>query len=205
MFCFAVRAHRDPALQRIQHISRMSPRILRDDNGTIKTEFERLMIDNITFVDSWTHSSIGNNVQRMYSKRRPASQAATEYAMGCLRRLVESGDEHLVSTAVDLQRPDGSRADFLPALDPDLLKTINIKSKEPKTLVFWRYATYKATVNGESFSQSQLPWCFMLYCRLHPTFLPLVKYLSSGTPMLTLVQFFSRSSSSVGMLLPNSN
>lgn len=151
-----MRAHRDPALQRIQHISRMSPRILRDDNGTIKTEFERLMIDNITFVDSWTHSSIGNNVQRMYSKRRPASQAATEYTMGCLRRLVESGDEHLVSTAVDLQRPDGSRADFLTASDPDLLKTINTKSKEPKTLVFWRYATYEATVNGESYSQSQL-------------------------------------------------
>ena len=155
-FHLLVRAHGDPALQRIQQILRMSPTFLREDDGTLKSEFVQLMSDNITFVDKWTHPMIGNNVQRMYSRRRPASQAADEYAMGCLRRLVESGDEHFVSKAVDLQRPDGSRADFLPASDPDLLKTINTKSKEPKTLVFWRYATYEATVNGEGFSQSQL-------------------------------------------------
>ena len=107
-FHILVRAHRDPALQRIQQISRTSPRILCEDNGTIKSEFVQLMSDNIMFVDKWTHPMIDNNVQRMYSRRRPASQAADEYAMGCLRRLVDSGDAHLVSTAVDLQRPDGS-------------------------------------------------------------------------------------------------
>ena len=132
-----MRAHSDPALQEIQNITRMSPDVLLRDDGTIRRRFESLIRNNIAIVDSWSNERITPQTQRMYSKRKPANEASAEYVRGCKDRLNREAIPYRMSTSSDLQRPDGSRSEFVTATDPDILSALNTKTREPKELLFW--------------------------------------------------------------------
>ena len=172
-----VRAHRDPALQEIQKITRMSPSALLQDDGTIRRRFEALVRDNIAFVNNWSHPRITPQTQRMYSKRKPVNKASAEYVQGCRVRLDQERVTYTVSRACDMQRPEGSRSEFVQASDPDIVSALDTKIRESRTLIFWPGALvsskvdmfvhfimkqnnvllqFESTQSGDGYSQSQL-------------------------------------------------
>ena len=115
----------------------MSPDALMRDDGTIRRRFERLVRDNITFVNSWSNPRITPETQRMYSRRKPASEASAEYVRGSKDRLDREAIPYTMSISSDLQRPDGSRSEFVTATDPEILTALDTKTREPKELLFW--------------------------------------------------------------------
>ena len=152
----SVRAHADQELQEIQNITRMNPDRLKADDGRIKARFFELVRRNFKFLPSWEDPALPANCQRMYSKRRPASQAANASATAMLRSLKERNIECIESLASDFQQVDGSRAPFKEATNSQLLAEIDRKVDEPKQLIFFRGGFYESTINGEGYNQSSL-------------------------------------------------
>ena len=156
--CHSVRAHRDPAFQRIQALTRMPPSELLGTPG-LEEEFKQLLRDNMTFVDGWDDERITADTQRMYARRIPAYEASNEYVQSCQHRFESDGTPFVTSTSVDLKRTADTRAEFVPVLqehDTAIISALNHGVREPEKLLFWRGAQFEATVNDEDFSQSQL-------------------------------------------------
>ena len=151
----SVRAHGDPEFQRIQNITRMPPRILLQDPD-LEREFKSLVADNMTFARDWNDAAITPDVQRMYARRMPAYEAASEFVASCERMFQNNGTVHTVSKAVDLQRTADTRAEYVPAYSSFMTAALNHGLKEPEKLLFWHGAQFEATLNGDGFNQSQL-------------------------------------------------
>ena len=107
------------------------------DNGEIRRRFKELIRENISIVTSWDHERISPQTQRMYSRRKPANEAAREYVRGSKATLDEQGIQYILSTSSDVQRPEGSRAEFIAAADPDLICALNTKVRESRELLFF--------------------------------------------------------------------
>ncbi|KAL7538852.1 hypothetical protein ACHAXR_012264, partial [Thalassiosira sp. AJA248-18] len=156
----SVRAHGDEDFQRIQAITRMSPSVLmsirNDSEESYEDEFKRLVREKIRFVNSWDDNIIDSYVQRMYARRMPAYEAASLFVEDNQRRFLESGTNHSISVARDVQRVADTRAEFVAATSDTVISALNHYVKEPKKLLFWRGGVYEATMNGEGFNQSQL-------------------------------------------------
>ena len=151
----SVRAHGDPDFQRIQNITRMPPRTLLQDPD-LEREFKSLVADNMTFARDWNDAAITPDVQRMYARRMPAYEAASEFVASCERMFQNNGTVHTVSKAVDLQQTADTRAKYVPAYLSFITAALNHGLKEPENLLFWHGAQFEATLNGDGFNQSQI-------------------------------------------------
>ena len=151
----SVRAHRDQALQDIQNITRMSTDILKADK-TIKTRFMNLVESNFNFLNSWNDERLPPNCQRMYSRRKPAAEAADTAATAMVRSLKNRNKEYRECVSEDLEQVDGSRASLREATNAQIIAELNRKVNEPKRLVLFRGGLYESTVNGNGYNQSSL-------------------------------------------------
>ena len=155
----SVRAHGDIEFQKLQDITRMSPRLLRS-SPELEQKFKDLASESLTFVPDWNSSLITKDTQRLYPKKKPAVQASEEYVTATITELTRSGQHFVISHAEDKQRPNGSRSLYRRADDKDLINKINVTVREPPRLIFFVGAVFEATTNVASgttgFSQSQL-------------------------------------------------
>ena len=155
----SVRAHGDIPFQKLQDITRMSPRVLRS-SPELEQKFKDLASQSLTFVTDWDSPLINRDTQRLYPKKKPAVQASEEYVNATISELTRLGQRFIVSHAEDKQRPNGSRSLYRRADDKDLINKINVTVREPPRLVFFEGAVFEATTNMTSgrkgFSQSQL-------------------------------------------------
>ncbi|KAL7539846.1 hypothetical protein ACHAXR_009663, partial [Thalassiosira sp. AJA248-18] len=149
----SVRAAQDPTYQRIQDLTRMSPRLLQSD-PVYETEFKNLIEHNFQFVPTW--DSVPPDVTRMYPKRMPAAEASHEYVESCQKNFERDGTPFSFSVAKDLERVVDTNGEFVTATSPVIKSAINRAMKEPRKLLFWKGAVYHATINGEGYNQSQI-------------------------------------------------
>lgn len=149
----SVRASNDLNYQRIMEITRMSPNYLKG-NMAIEHEFKRLVGTYFNFVDSW--DKVPPGVTRMYPKRIPAAQAANQYVTDIQKMFDETGTDYSISHARDLERVVGSRGEYTLSRSDHVTSCLDHAMKEPRRLLFWRGATYHATVNGNGYNQSQI-------------------------------------------------
>ena len=70
----SVRAHGHPEFKRLQDITRMDPRELRQ-SPELKEEFMNLAKNNLTFVKNLDAEQITNNMLHSYSQKMPAMEA----------------------------------------------------------------------------------------------------------------------------------
>ena len=70
----SVRAYGDENFQKVQNLTRMSPRELLEDPQKEIT-FKELNGPIFNFVDSWDNEKIDAHTQRMYATRMPAYEA----------------------------------------------------------------------------------------------------------------------------------
>ena len=70
----SVRAYGDENFQKVQNLTRMSPRKLLEDPQNKRT-FRELVGSIFDFVDSWDNEKIDAHTQRMYATRMPAYEA----------------------------------------------------------------------------------------------------------------------------------
>ena len=149
----SVRASSDLNYQRIMEITRMSPNYLKG-NKAIEKEFKQLVGTNFNYVDSW--EKVPPGVTRMYPKRIPAAQAANQYVTDIQKMFDDTGTDYSVSEGRDLERVVGSRGEYKVSRSDHVTSCLDHAMKEPRRLLFWRGATYHATVNGDGFNQSQI-------------------------------------------------
>ncbi len=125
-------------------------------NPDLEIKFKSLPESVETSVDDWNASEIDPTVYCMYSHIMPAQEATKEYVNGCRRQLVANNTPLLISTARDVQRGMGSRAEYTNA-STDVSAHINAKLHETNNLLFYCGAQFEATVNIEGrYNQSQL-------------------------------------------------
>ena len=151
----SVRAHSDRNFQRIQELTRMSPKKLMS-NIAFKEEFIRLFQSSFSFAPNFDHESITSNVQCMYARRMPAFEAASRYVNRCESQFNIDGTPYILNIAVDMQRIVHTHYDFSEATSDFMITALNHGAKEPKKLLFFEGALFEATLNGDGFNQSQL-------------------------------------------------
>jgi hypothetical protein len=149
----SVRAHSDKQFQRLQKMTRMSPRALLHDPN-LKSEFEDLCRSVLSWETTW--DAIDSSYQQIYPRRMPAFEAARVFVDRCQAQFEDTGTEFEVSVATDTQRLASSRAEFASVTSQSLVGAMNHGLKEPKKLLFFKGGQYFATVNGEGYNQSQL-------------------------------------------------
>ena len=142
----SVRASGDPMLQRIQDIARMMvssyvahPEVLQ--------EFQQLLSNNCTFVPTWDHPDITNNVFRVFGKHSAALAAEKAFLQQIQH---DHGDACLLCHSVDLQLAVESHGQWEPAT-AQTSKALNTKVKERKVLYFYPNAIYEMTYNKHGF------------------------------------------------------
>lgn len=114
------------------------------------------MRDNVNFVNSMNDPRLGLNVQRMYGNRKSATAQADDYVLTSLTHLRKQNITFTVCSAEDYQKTAYSRTDLQLTQSEDIKLTLDRKVREPRRLIFFKGATFEATVNGNGFSQSQI-------------------------------------------------
>jgi len=122
----------------------------------LRKRFELLIRRNITFLDSWEDPRIHPNMVRMYAKKKSVSAAMEEYVTSSSSNLCQRNEHFVISTARDMQKTAGSRADLHTATDPVIVSGLDAKVREPRRLLFYRGALFESTVNANGVNQSQL-------------------------------------------------
>lgn len=141
--------------QEIQRICRLSPFELRS-NKEHWERFKQLLEENITFVDSFSDPLITPSHQRLYHRREGAIKAMQTFVEESIRTLLELGIDYRVSVAVDMMKVKDSRGNLRMCHREDVHQLLDQKVREPRRLLFYKGAVFEATVNTETYSQSQL-------------------------------------------------
>ena len=161
----SVRAHGQPAFQRLQDITRMNPGYLLA-NPQIKEEFFLLAggdprdpNDNgiLTFADSWSDDKISPGMMRAYSRRIPVQDALAVYMQDLRSKLERDGTPFRTRTSIDTQRIDGSNAKWSKATH-NSIASLNKELREPKEILLVCGGLYELTQNDRegNFCQSQI-------------------------------------------------
>ena len=138
----SVRTNNEQA-QRMQTIARENYHVL-SQNPDMIDEFIRLASDNFTFVDSWESPFITPCTFRVYSKRVPVVEAGKIYIQRVLSLI--SPENLRRQDAVDVSKMINARIDWTDA-NNDTSEKIEVKVKEPRTLLFYPDAVYECTYN----------------------------------------------------------
>ena len=118
-------------------------------NPGYEEEFKRLMATEFEYLPDWDDDRITHDVQQMFSRRMPAYEACSEYVQRVQNKLEVEGTPHIVNKSVDLQRIANTRAESVPATSDCIVNALNKDTKESQTLLFWKGATFEATLNGD--------------------------------------------------------
>ena len=114
------------------------------------------MASEFDYIPDWDDDRITHDVQQMFSRGMPAYKPSSEYVKRVQKKLETERTPHIVNKSVDLQRIANTRAEFVPATSDGIINALNKDTKEPETLLFWKGATFEATLNGDGYNQSQL-------------------------------------------------
>ena len=136
----------------------MCPFVLRE-SSELKNEFFELARRILTFVPDWNDDSIGTNMMRVFSCKKPAQEALEQYKEQIKRRLNEESKIYRVSKSRDLQRTRSTNAEYNEATAPSV-KCLNKALKEPSEIVFFEGGCYECTINDNRsrYNQSQLAY-----------------------------------------------
>ena len=147
----SVRASGDPALQRIQDISRMLVSEY-EENPSLISEFRQLLSDNCTFVDTWDDPIITSSMLRVFGKH-----AAVRIAERKLLAQLEASNQQVQrSVARDYQLSLQSHSTWATA-SARTTTFLNRNVKEMEVVHFYQNAVYELTYNEKGlFSQSQV-------------------------------------------------
>ena len=147
----SVRASGDPALQRIQDISRMLVSEY-EENPSLISEFRQLLSDNCTFVDTWDDPIITSSILRVFGKHAAVRIAETKL----LAQLEASNQQMQCSIARDYQLSLQSHSTWATA-SARTTTFLNRNVKEMEVVHFYQNAVYELTYNEKGlFSQSQV-------------------------------------------------
>ena len=130
-------------VQHMQTIAHENYHIL-SQNPEIIDEFLHLASENFTFVDSWESSNIIPSTFCIYSKRIPVVEAGKLYVGRVLSHVSQENLRR--RKAVDVSKMINARMDWTDA-NNDISEMIEVKVKEPKTLLFYPGALYYGTYN----------------------------------------------------------
>ena len=97
----SVRAAGDFWFQKLQDLTRICPNSLKRNEKAYKRKFRKLALKCLTFVSSWDNSIINHDVQRMYSRCKPAQEASNEYVDACKIQFLQEGKHFVVSNSDD--------------------------------------------------------------------------------------------------------
>jgi predicted GIY-YIG superfamily endonuclease len=156
----SVRAGNDINFMRIQQILRYSYKTLEDEPHLIE-EFIELCSNHLTFDQDWNDQRIPTTAMRLYSKRIPAKEAATDFANRIRRRY--STNELKEKTSDDVEKSQFSQQEWYTSSDRTTT-ALSQRLKEPRSLLFFRGAIYVCTFNHPNgfFSQAQMCLLFEL-------------------------------------------
>lgn len=160
----SVRASSDPKLQELQDITRKNPKFLTKNHETEYAKFKRLCLDILTWIPSWDDERIDHTVQRMYAKCKPAQEACLQFVESLKKEFDAIGTEYVESVSVDRCRLVKTVQDYKQVKESDntITKEMDRKFREPRSLLFYKGATFESTLNfksakkGKAYSQSQL-------------------------------------------------
>ena len=149
----SVRAFGDRDFQSLQHICRLHYKQLEDEPELIE-KFINLCSQCLTFVDDWTDLRIAPSTMRLYSRKVPAREAATQFA-NRVRLHIASNEIH-ERIAADVEKSQFSQQEWHPATEKSR-NALDQKVKEPRSLLFFRGAVFTCTFNKKGqFSQAQM-------------------------------------------------
>ena len=136
----------------MQDIARKSYSELKNSISTVNDLVERflkLASENFTFVSKWDDPAITSSTFRVYSKRVPVADAAQLFVEQVQSEFVNRQDELILIKAKDMFRMNGSRQDFREG-GPDVSSAINLKTKLPPQLCFFKGVIFECTFNCSS-------------------------------------------------------
>ena len=134
----SVLAAGDVDFQRLQDLTRMSPDLLKRNEKAWKCKFQKLALKCLTFISSWDDPIINHDVQRMYSRCKPAQDASNEYVEACRIQFSREGKNFVISASDDRYRQDRTRREYTSVRNSTVLGEMNRKLREPTTLLFLR-------------------------------------------------------------------
>eukprot|EP00956_Cyclotella_meneghiniana_P009108 scaffold12492_cov36-Cyclotella_meneghiniana.AAC.2 len=129
----SIRASSEPDFRRLQHIIRMNPYILNEDES-LKEELFHLGDALIKFVDSWDDPLITSNCFRVYSRKN------------LIQNFRNTDTPHIISTSQDSQICFVSRSKWSPAT-PSTVTSMNTQFREAEVLVIYQFGLYEVTEN----------------------------------------------------------
>lgn len=139
----------------MQKITRTSPFRLRKDKA-LKERFISLIVDNFNFVDSFDDPSITSETIRLYHRKKSVSEALATFADDMKSKLQSDGVSFTVCTSRDTKKTSGSLGNLHETQDPQVVKLLNQKVREPRTLLFYPTCLFVSTINkGKAYSQSE--------------------------------------------------
>ena len=137
----SVRAFGDEKFQRLQDLTRMSPKDLLKD-PRLEKEFKKLCGEIFEFVKDWESDKIDQFMQRMYAKRMPAYEASLQFVQSTEKIFLANGTKHTVKYATNLQKYAGTRGEYTTLINKDMLNALNKELREPEKLLFFEGAQY---------------------------------------------------------------
>ena len=140
----------------MQKITRTSPFELRK-NGALKNRFINLITENFNFVNTFCDSSITSETIRLYHRKKSVSEALVNFVDDMKIRLHRDGVNFTVSVSRDMKKTQGSLGCMLETQSEEVVKMLNQKVREPRTLLFYPTCQFVSTTNkGKDYSQSEV-------------------------------------------------
>ena len=147
----SVRANGDINHQRVQEIIRTHRSLHTKE---VLEEFEFLISEFYTFVESWNDPIITPDVFRAYGKKLPANAACLNYIEQVKNQLKE--DQYIIQDSQHYEKSQHSLEDWRIA-SPYTREKLDRMCKVPRKLLFFKGAVYECTYNKKGhFSHTQL-------------------------------------------------
>lgn len=115
-----------------------------------------MITENFNFVSSFSDPSILSETIRLYHRRKSVSEAFVTFIDDMKRRLQRDGVPFTVCVSRDMKKTSGSLGSPQETQDAQVVKLLNQKVREPRTLLLYQTCLFVSTINkGKAYSQSE--------------------------------------------------
>ena len=115
-----------------------------------------MITENFNFVNSFSHASILSETIRLYHRRKSVSEALVTFVEDMKLRLQHDGVPFTVCVSRDMKKTSGSLGSPLETQNAQVVKLLNQKVREPRTLLLYTTCMFVSTINnGKDYSQSE--------------------------------------------------
>lgn len=144
-----------PALQEMNQLARTFTSTA-EEKEEVLARFERVALDNCTFVESWDDAVVTDSVLRVFPKRCDAAEATKMYLQRKRREVLQRGRPYRTCKARDTMVGMESHGEWADASSV-VVSHLNRTSSEPAKLDFFWGAIYQFTFNSPgNFNATQL-------------------------------------------------